>query len=191
MRTVLLIDESGFLFDFPKPVVILNKLMENPLIRNAIERDAEAIARIYNPYILKSIITFEEAIVTAEEIAKRMAEVTGANLPYLLAEINGEVIGYAYASKWKPRSAYRFAVESTIYLESDYAGMGLGTNLYQALLGQLRERGIHTVIGGVALPNPASIRLHEKLGFTKVAEFREVGFKFSKWINVGYWELKL
>lgn len=165
--------------------------MENILIRNANENDAEAIARIYNHYILNTVITFEEETVSNQEIASRIKEIKSASLPYLVVEQNGEVFGFAYAGKWKSRSAYRYAVESSVYLDPGLVGEGFGSQLYVSLLDQLREMGVHTVIGGVALPNPASVRLHKKLGFTKVAEFHEVGFKFGKWIDVGYWQLKL
>lgn len=165
--------------------------MENITIRNATPEDAEAITRIYNPYILNTVITFEEQTVSAHEMAGRIREVLDASLPYLVAEQNGEVIGFAYAGRWKNRSAYRFAVESSVYLETGVVGKGIGTNLYVHLLDLLKEQGIHAVIGGVALPNPSSVALHEKLGFSKVAEFREVGFKFGQWIDVGYWELRL
>ncbi|KAF0106820.1 MAG: phosphinothricin acetyltransferase [Chloroflexi bacterium] len=147
--------------------------MENILIRNANENDAEAIARIYNHYILNTVITFEEETVSNQEIASRIKEIKSASLPYLVVEQNGEVFGFAYAGKWKSRSAYRYAVESSVYLDPGLVGEGFGSQLYVSLLDQLREMGVHTVIGGVALPNPASVRLHKKLGFTKVAEFHE------------------
>ncbi|MBA4376923.1 MAG: phosphinothricin acetyltransferase [Anaerolinea sp.] len=165
--------------------------MENILIRNTNENDTEAIARIYNHYILNTVITFEEETVSNQEIASRIKEIKSAPLPYLVVEQNGEVFGFAYAGKWKSRSAYRYAVESSVYLDPGLVGEGFGSQLYVSLLDQLKEMGVHTVIGGVALPNPASVRLHKKLGFTKVAEFHEVGFKFGKWIDVGYWQLKL
>jgi phosphinothricin acetyltransferase len=161
------------------------------MIRSAIEADAQAIAAIYNPYVANTIITFEEQPVTAQEMAGRIREVLTASLPWLVSEQDGKIVGYAYASKWKNRSAYRYAMECTVYLDQTFTGKGLGTELYKALIGEFKTRGIHTAIGGVALPNPASVALHESLGFAKVAEFQEVGFKFNQWINVGYWELKL
>lgn len=161
------------------------------MIRPAIATDADSIARIYNHYILNTVITFEEQAVSAPEIAERIAEVTSASLPWLVAEDAGRIVGYAYASKWKGRCAYRFSVESTVYLDPECAGKGLGTKLYERLFAALRECGMHAVIGGIALPNPASIALHEKLGMKKVAHFSEVGFKFGKWIDVGYWQATL
>lgn len=161
------------------------------MIRPAIATDADSIARIYNHYILNTIITFEEQAVSAQEMAGRIAEVTSASLPWLVAEDAGRIVGYAYASKWKGRCAYRFSVESTVYLDPDSAGKGHGSKLYERLFASLRECGTHAVIGGIALPNPASIALHEKLGMKKVAHFSEVGFKFGKWIDVGYWQATL
>lgn len=109
----------------------------------------------------------------------------------MVAEDRGVVVGYAYASKWKARSAYRFAVESTVYLDPHYTGKGVGTKLYQELLKILRTKSLHVVIGGIAQPNPASVALHERLGFEKVAHFKEVGFKLGRRVDVGYWQLAL
>ena len=120
----------------------------------------------------------------------RIIEITSF-LPWFVYEEEGQIIGYAYANKWKGRCAYRFSVESTIYLKNGQQGKGIGSKLYTALLEVLRERKIHAVIGVIALPNANSQRLHEKFGFKKVAHFTEVGYKFNKWINVGYWELLL
>jgi L-amino acid N-acyltransferase YncA len=165
--------------------------MTNVIVRSASATDAEAIARIYNYYIANTVITFEEEPVSAQAMAIRVAEVQGLSLPWLVAEAEGKVVGYAYASKWKVRSAYRYSVETTIYLEHGYEGRGTGTVLYAALLPILRARGIHVVIGGAALPNAASVALHEKLGFKHVATFRQVGFKHDRWVDVAYWQLVL
>jgi phosphinothricin acetyltransferase len=120
-----------------------------------------------------------------------MAEVQAQALPWLVAEQGGTVVGYAYASPWKGRCAYRFSVESTVYLDPVHADRGIGTRLYTALLDAIRALGMRTVIGGIALPNPRSIALHERLGFSKVAEFRQLGFKQARWVDVGYWQLLL
>lgn len=152
------------------------------------ERDFEPIARIYNHYIRETTITFEEQEVCARDIAERAAKVAGSSLPWLVMEHEGKLLGYAYATEWNGRCAYRYSVESTVYLDPRCIGKGLGTALYQRLLDELRARSIHVVIAGVALPNPASVALHERLGFSKVAHFSEVGFKFSHWIDVGYWQ---
>ncbi len=160
-------------------------------IRDATGEDAAAIAAIYNPYILDSTISFEEAAVTAADMAARIAGVQDGGLPWLVLEHDGVIAGYAYATRWRVRHAYRFAVETSVYLAQGQGGQGSGTALYEALLARLRAVGCHMAIGGIAQPNPASVALHEKLGYKKVAHFSEVGFKFDRWIDVGYWELQL
>ncbi|MGH2360722.1 MAG: GNAT family N-acetyltransferase, partial [bacterium] len=157
-------------------------IKEIAVIRSATEDDSESIARIYNHYILNTVITFEEQAVSAKEIAGRIARILSASLPYLVVVQDDRVIGYAYATNWHDRSAYRFSVETAVYLDSGFVGKRLGSTLYQRLLERLKERGLHVAMGGIALPNPGSVALHEKLGFRKVAHFNEVGFKFNKWI---------
>jgi L-amino acid N-acyltransferase YncA len=157
-------------------------------VRVCVPADGAAIARIYNHYIAATVVTFEEGPVAADEMIRRIVEVT-ARHPWLVWEEAGEVVGYAYAAPWKSRSAYRHAVESAIYLDHAMTGRGTGTRLYAALIAELRAMGVHCVVGGVSLPNAASIALHERLGFTRVGEFREIGFKLGRWVNVGYWQL--
>jgi phosphinothricin acetyltransferase len=161
------------------------------MIRACTAADAAAITEIYNHYIRETVVTFEETPVTAAEMAKRIEDVS-ARFPWLVWEDGGAVVGYAYAAAWKSRSAYRFSVETTIYLAAGHHGRGIGLSLYGALLAELRAaRGFHSAVGGIALPNPASIALHEKLGFRKIAHFVEVGRKFDRWVDVGYWQLIL
>lgn len=162
-----------------------------PQVRPVTAADAEAVAAIYNHFIAHTIVTFEEEPVDGDEMARRIADVQAAGLPWLVAERDDAVVGYAYATKWRVRRAYRFSAESTIYLAPEEAGRGTGRRLYTALLEALRGLGMHAVIGGIALPNDASVALHEKLGFEKVAHFKETGFKFGRWIDVGYWEITL
>jgi phosphinothricin acetyltransferase len=111
--------------------------------------------------------------------------------PWLVIEVQGAVVGYAYATPWKTRSAYRRTVESAIYLDPAHAGQGLGTRLYGALLVELQQLGVHAVLGGIALPNEASVALHERLGFEQVGRLEEVGWKLQRWVDVGYWEKRL
>ncbi len=160
------------------------------MIRACAPADAAAIAEIYNHYVRETVVTFEETPVSVDEMARRIVDV-GARFPWLVWEDDGAVAGYAYASAWKSRSAYRLSVESTIYLDADRHRRGIGTKLYGALLAELKARGFHTAVGGIALPNAASIALHEKLGFTKIAQFVEVGRTFDRWVDVGYWQLIL
>ena len=160
-------------------------------IRPATTADAARICTIYNHYVTTTTVSFEEQAVTAPEMAQRIADVDAAGLPWLVLEVDGALAGYAYATKWRVRPAYRYSVESSVYLDPAYAGRGLGRMLYATLLDRLRERDLHIVIGGIALPNDASAGLHEALGFRKAAHFSEVGKKFGRWLDVGYWELKL
>ena len=160
------------------------------MIRSATTADAEAICTIYNHYVLETTITFEEAAVTPRDMQSRIRETLTA-LPWLVWEEGAVILGFAYASKWKGRCAYRHSVEVTVYVEPTCTGRGIGSNLYEELLAMLRKTNLHAVIGGIALPNPASIALHERLGFRKVAHFEQVGWKFGRWIDVGYWQLLL
>ncbi len=161
------------------------------MIRNVHLTDAQRIVEIYNPYILNTIITFEEKPIDVGEMERRIGHVLEQGLPWIVDESEGVVIGYAYASAWRTRAAYRYTVESTIYLDRNFKGKGHGRLLYTALLDSLKQNGIHTAIAGISLPNEESIGLHENLGFRKVAGFREVGFKFGKWVDVGFWQLML
>jgi phosphinothricin acetyltransferase len=159
-------------------------------IRRATPADADAICRIYNPYVVETIISFEEVPVAVPEMAARIEELSRTH-PWYVHEDSGAVVGYAYGGPWRARAAYRDAVESTVYVESGRVGDGIGSGLYDVLIAELRRRSFHCVMGGIALPNAASVALHEKKGFTQVAHFREVGWKFQRRIDVGYWELVL
>lgn len=161
------------------------------MIREVNSSDAENIASIYNHYISNTVITFEEATISANQMNDRVQEIVSTGLPWLVAEENGEIVGYAYASMWNGRCAYRFSVEITVYLSPYSVSKGWGTKLYEVLFSKLKEISIHVVIGGIALPNPVSVALHERFGMKKVAHFKEVGFKFGEWVDVGYWQVEL
>ena len=160
------------------------------MIRQVKDSDADALCHIYNKYIVDTRITFEETPLQSDEMVSRIKNIT-QNYQWLVYEENGKVFGYTYASKWKERSAYRYSVETGIYIDSDYIGKGIGTILKGELLKALREKSIHSVICGIALPNQASIALYEKFGFVKVGHLKEVGHKLGRWVDVGYWELIL
>jgi len=161
------------------------------MIRDVESDDAGAVCRIYNHYVKNTIITFEEEPVSVEQMQVRMAEIRANSLPWIVYCEAGAVVGYAYASTWKSRSAYRHSVESTVYVEKDRVGQGIGSALYAELLSRLRQTPVHAVMGGIALPNEASVRLQERFGFRKVAHFSQIGFKLGRWIDVGYWQLIL
>ena len=152
--------------------------------------DAEQICEIYNHHVRNTVVTFEEAPVAVDEMARRIATVT-EKWPWFVWEEQGAIAGYAYAGMWKERSAYRFSVESTVYVAEKRVRRGIGAALYRALLPELKVRGAHYVIGGIALPNDASVALHETLGFEKIGHFKEVGFKHGRWVDVAYWTLIL
>lgn len=160
-------------------------------IRPASRADAARICAIYNYYVNGTTISFEETPVDAAGMAERIDDIIAAGLPWLVLTEGDAIIGYAYATKWRARPAYRHSVESSIYLDPAMAGHGHGLRLYSQLLGDLRARQLHTVIAGIAQPNERSIRLHERLGFAKVAHFAEVGFKLGQWVDVAYWQLRL
>ena len=159
-------------------------------IRPATTADAAAICEIYNHYVLTTTISFELEAVSTEEMAQRIVEVS-AIFPWLVYEENNELAGYAYLTNWRTRSSYRYSAESTVYLKENYRGKGIGAALYQALIEKSKALSLHSLIGGIALPNNASIALHEKLNFKKVAHFQQVGYKFNQWVDVGYWQLLL
>jgi len=165
--------------------------MSELCIREATPDDAAAICAIYNPYIEYTTISFEEKPVAVSDMAERIASSQAQGLPWLVAEASGDMLGYAYATHWRTRPAYRHAVESSIYMRQATVGQGVGKLLYRELIRRLAVPGLHPVIGGVAQPNPASDGLHRALGFRQVAHFEQVGRKFGRWLDVAYWQLPL
>ena len=161
-----------------------------PKIRPVAVSDAVAICAIYNPYVQNTVITFEQAQVPKVEMVKRIEEYS-ALYPWLVAEADGKVVAYAYATRWRTRAAYDQTLESTVYVDQAYARRGIAKPLYLELLRQLKARKVHAVVGCIALPNDASIALHEKCGFVKVAHFPQVGRKFERWVDVGFWQATL
>ena len=160
------------------------------MVRLARLEDANQIADIYNYYILNTTVTFEKTPVSAVEMRDRIEKIL-VKYPWLVVDVDNMIHGYAYATDWKPRWAYRHSVESTVYLRNGQSGNGYGSLLYRQLIDDLQKQNVHTMIGGIAQPNEGSIALHEKLGFVKVAHFKEVGYKFEKWVDVAYWQLIL
>jgi L-amino acid N-acyltransferase YncA len=158
------------------------------LIRLATAEDAAAITAIYRPYVEASRISFEETAPDAAEIAARMANPLH---PWLVVEVDGEVVGYASTGPLRGRPAYRWSVETGLYLAPDVQGRGLGRRLLGAHLGVLERQGFVTAIAGISLPNPVSIALHEKLGFASIGVERGVGFKLDEWVDVGRWQRNL
>lgn len=158
-------------------------------ICDAAASDAGLIASIYNHFVRSSIVTFEEEEVADAEMESRIEGVRSAGLPWYVATDAQMLLGYAYATPWRTRSAYRYSVEATVYVAPEHAGRGVGTALYRALMPALQQRGIHAALAGIALPNEGSVALHERFGFSQAAHLREVGFKMGRWVDVGYWQL--
>ena len=160
-------------------------------IRLATADDAAAIAAIYAPYVTDTPVSFEAEPPDEVEIRRRIGE-GGRLYPWLVAaEPDGTILGYASASRFRPRHAYRFTVETSVYLDPRAHGRGLGRALYERLLALLTAQGFTQAIAAITLPNPASVRLHEKLGFTATGTYRDVGQKFGTWHSVGLWQRKL
>lgn len=161
--------------------------MTNTLtIRTAKVADAAAIQAIYAPIVEDTAISFEEVPPSIAEMRERIAT-TMRDYPYLIAERNGEVIGYAYASQHRSRAAYRWSVDVTVYIADQAHRKGIGRALYSRLIAELTERGFHAAFAGIALPNPGSVAL-ESMGFTPLGIYREVGQKFGQWHDVGWWQ---
>lgn len=158
------------------------------MIRQATEQDAARIAEIYNWYIENTVITFEQLTVAELDMQARINK-AGELYPWFVIEQQGVVCGFAFAAEFKPRGAYSQTVETTIYIDKDELGRGIGRHLYQHLIDQLQRTSIHVLVSTIALPNPQSIALHEKLGYTKCGHLVEAGRKFDKWVDVGYWQL--
>ena len=162
------------------------------MIREVTPGDCARIAEIYNYYITDTIVTFEETEIGAEEIANRINGTQAKGFPWIVFEDDGQVLGYAYATVWRQRASYRHCVEAAVYLDRQVTGRGIGRQLYQDLIGRLANmKTIHVVVGGIALPNEASVRLHESLGFENVGIHRQVGRKFGQWIDVQFLQLNL
>jgi len=159
-------------------------------VRVCESKDIAEISAIYNHFIKNTTITFEEEVLSEADMQVRV-EAYQKRYPWLVVCDQGSVVGYAYATRWKERTAYRNTAESTIYLKPGAAGNGYGKAIYSSLLASLSTMKCHVVLGCIALPNEASVGLHESFGFRKVAHFSEVGCKFGQWLDVGYWQLKL
>jgi phosphinothricin acetyltransferase len=160
------------------------------LIRVATEDDAAAIAAIYAPYVLETAISFDETPSTPEEMAAKATAIL-ATYPFLVFEDDGRVIGYAYGSQHRAKPAYRWSVETTVYVDRQLHRRGVGRALYTALLDLLARQGFHSALAGIVPPNPASVGLHEAVGFRYLGTFAEIGFKFGALQDLGWWRRTL
>lgn len=160
-------------------------------IRKVELSDTAAICDIYNYYIENTAVSFETVAVKETEMKERITNIINWGFPYNVIEVNGRIAGYYYISKWKERCAYSSTKEVTIYLDKDMTGKGLGSLLYEHLFKSIDRKSTHVLMAGICIPNEGSVKLHEKFGFRQVAHMKEVGWKFEKWQDVGYWELIL
>lgn len=161
------------------------------MIRDVTLNDAKRIAEIYNYYIEQTIITFEYDCVSEDDIKNRILNIKSKGYPFIVYEENDEIIGYAYLNSWRERVAYNITLETSIYLDHNSIGKGIGKTLYKELINRSRLINIHSLIGVISLPNYASQKLHEHLGFKLVGNFKESGIKFNKLIDVEFWQLIL
>ncbi len=162
-------------------------------LRQADEQDAAAIAAIYAPFVRDTAISFETEVPSEADMAARIRE-GGSLYPWIVAEgeaDGGALLGFACASRFRPRAAYRFAVETTVYVDPSAQRRGAGEALYHLLIDTLTDQGFSQAIGAIALPNDASVRLHEKLGFERAGIYRKVGWKLGAWHDVGLWQRPL
>ena len=157
------------------------------LIRPATADDAAACRAIYAPFVTDNWVSFELQVPTVVEMQSRIAA-NSASHGWLIAEIGNCVAGYAYGSPHRTREAYQTSCDVAVYVDPAFSRRGVGRALYDALLPILKERGFHAAFAGIALPNPASIRLHEALGFSALGVYREVGWKMGAWRDVGWWQ---
>jgi L-amino acid N-acyltransferase YncA len=163
--------------------------MDSPpfTIRAATTGDAPGVHAIYAPIVESTVISFETVTPSVADMAGRIEAISRSH-PYLVAEAEGGIIGFAYASRHRERDGYRFSTDVTAYVAEHARGRGVGRALYGALLPALSQQGFHAAFAGITLPNPASVALHEAMGFTHLGTYREVGFKFGRWLDVGWWQ---
>jgi L-amino acid N-acyltransferase YncA len=160
------------------------------IIRLAAERDAEPIQAIYAPIVSQTFTSFETEVPTIAEMRRRVVD-TLATLPWLVCEDRGRILGYAYASRHRVRAAYQWSVDVSVYVHEQARRMGIGRALYSSLLRILTLQGFYNAYAGIALPNPASVGLHESLGFRPEGVYHAVGYKLGAWRDVGWWSLSL
>lgn len=160
------------------------------MIREVKLQDAKAITEIYNEYVMHTVATFETEPLQEDVMCSRIAEIS-AHFPYFVYEINTEVVGYCYAHTWKEKDAYKYTLETTVYLSPAHTGKGIGKLLMQKLVEECRRQGYHALIACITAGNEASKSLHRGLGFKQVSHFEKVGLKFGRWLDVIDYELLL
>lgn len=160
------------------------------MIRSVEISDAQALLEIYNYYVLHTTTTFDTEELTIETFKDKLNHIK-KDYPFIVFEEDHKILGYAYGSRFRPKPAYNYVAESTVYVEYTAHGKQIGSKLYAKLIGLLKQTELHTVLGVLTMPNEPSVKLHEKYGFQQVAHLKEVGLKFGEWQDVGIWQLKL
>jgi L-amino acid N-acyltransferase YncA len=170
----------------------LELAMTDPILRDATPDDMPAIAALYGREVLEGTATFEETPPTIEVMLGRLQAVRAHGLPWLVAEVDGQVVAWAYASPFRPRAAYRYAVESSIYVADGFQGRGLGSGLMKEVIDRCRVMGLRQMIAAISNDaSRASIEMHDRLGFREVGTYRKVGWKFGRWIDVNLMQLAM
>lgn len=159
-------------------------------IRLARHEDGAAVAAIYRPVVAETAISFETTLPDREEMARRIEE-TLRSYPWLVCDVDGQAAGYAYATRHRVRGAYQWSVDTSVYIAEDYRRRNIGRGLYTSLFAILAAQGYFNAFAGIALPNPASVALHEAMGFEPIGVYRRVGYKLDRWHDVGWWQLIL
>ncbi|RNI40100.1 N-acetyltransferase [Hanamia caeni] len=159
-------------------------------IRCALSSDASSILDIYAPYIANTAVSFETEVPTVEDFTRRIMG-NQESCPWLVYESGGFIAGYAYASKHRDRAAYQWSLESSVYVNESFRQQGIATKLYQKLFQILKYQGCRNLYAGITLPNEKSVIFHQKMGFSKIADYKNIGYKFNRWHTVGWYELQL
>jgi phosphinothricin acetyltransferase len=159
-------------------------------IRLAQDADVDAIVGIYRPVVEATAISFETSTPDRDEMARRLGE-TLQSYPWLVCDIDGQIAGYAYATRHRVRGAYRWSVDTSVYIKEEYRRRGVGRGLYESLFAILAAQGYFNAYAGISLPNPASVALHESMGFERIGVYRRVGYKLGRWHDVGWWQRTL
>lgn len=187
-------EDNGWLFGSSKgktgwvPSCTTDFIEDNELVQSASIHDCEQILEIYSYYIKNTAITFEESVPSIEAFRERFNTVSSA-YPWLVYKVDGNIMGYAYASMHRSRSAYKNSCETTLYVDRKYSGKGVGSQLYKKLLLELKTKGYMCLLAGITQPNIAGTKIHEDFGFKKIGTFNNIGFKFNKWQDVTWYQL--
>jgi L-amino acid N-acyltransferase YncA len=167
-----------------------NRVVRTVTVRPAVEQDAASVVRIYAPYVEQTAIAFEETVPTPDEMAARIKKCR-TRWQWLVAKIDGDVVGYAYGSQHRERAAYRWSVEVSAYVDRHHHRKGIGRALYERLLAELAEKGFCNAFAGITLPNDPSVKLHTSMGFEPIGTFRSIGWKFGRWHDVAWFQRQL